>query len=83
MGMNDKLFYKQRPYIYAALAVLALFFARKSRLALISGVILLICSYAVFEMRKKYQEKQALMKRKEKEMAKKTGIVDKIVIDDE
>lgn len=82
MALKDKLFYKQRPYIYAALAMIALFFARKSKLALICGVILLICSYAVFEMRKRYQEKQAAMKRKEEEMAKNSGIGKKIVIDD-
>lgn len=82
MGSNDRLFYKQRPYIYAGLAILALFFARKSKLALASAVVLLICSYLVFEMRKKYQEKQALMKRNEAELAKKTGIVEKIVIDE-
>lgn len=82
MGFKDKLFYKQRPYIYAALAIVALFFARKSKLALVCGVILLVCSYAVFEMRKKYQEKQALMKLKEAEMTKKTGIVEKIIIDE-
>ena len=79
MGIKDKLFYKQRPYIYAALAFIALFFARNSKLALICGVVLLICSYLVFEMRKKYQEKQAMIKRREAEMAKRPGIV---VIDD-
>lgn len=82
MAIKDKLFYKQRPYIYGALAIVALFFARKSKLALVSGVILLICSYLVFEMRRRYQEKQAVMKRKELEMAKKSGLNQKIVIDD-
>lgn len=79
MGTNDKLFYKQRPYIYAGLAFIALFFARNSKLALICGVVLLICSYLVFEMRKKYQEKLAMIKRREAETAKRPGIV---VIDD-
>lgn len=66
MGYKEKLFYKQRPYIYAFLGIGAFAFAQKSKLAFFSGVILLICSYAVFEMRKKYQERQAQIKAMDK-----------------
>ena len=81
MSNNDKLFYKERPYIYAGLAVVALFFARNSNLALICGVILMICSYLVFEMRKQFREKQAILKRKQAEMAKRSEVNGRVVVD--
>lgn len=74
MTIKEKLFYKQRPYIYALLGIFAFAFAKKSKLALISGVILLVCSYIVFEMRRRYQEKQIILKSKEKTLAKSSEI---------
>ncbi len=81
MGFKEKIFYKQRPYIYGFLGILAFAFARKSKLALLCGVVLLVCSYLVFEMRKKYQARQALIKAKEKNLAESNGIA-KITIDE-
>ena len=81
MAFKDKIFYKQRPYIYAFLGILTFSFAKKSKLALVCGVILLFCSHLVFRMRKKYQERLALIKAKEKSLADAYG-VSKIVIDD-
>lgn len=81
MAAKDKLFYKQRPYIYAFLGIVAFAFARRSKLAFLCGVVLLICSYAVFEMRRVYQEKQALLKSKAKSEENKLA-VQKIVIDE-
>lgn len=66
MGYKDKLFYKQRPYIYAFLGVIGFAFAKKSKLAFFSGLTLIVCSFIIFEMRRKYQEKQALLKKDQK-----------------
>lgn len=80
--MNNKLFYKQRPYIYAFIGIVAFAFASDSKLAFFSGLVLLSCSYFVFEMRKKYQEN--LLKNKNKNISsdRKVDKKDYIVIDD-
>ena len=59
---RNKLFYKQRPYIYGFLGVIAFAYAKQSKLAFISGVVLLLCSFVVFEMRRRYRENQDKIK---------------------
>jgi hypothetical protein len=54
---HDKFLYKQRPYIYALIGIGALAFAKDSKLYFVSGLILIICAYLIFMMRKRFQER--------------------------
>lgn len=55
---RNKMFYNQRPYIYAVLGIIGLLFSKQSKLAGICGLILLACAYIVYEMRKSNQKIQ-------------------------
>lgn len=62
MSQNkNKIFYKQRPYIYVFIAAFSIIFAiaTKSKLAFLSGLILITCTYVVLELRSAYQKKQS------------------------
>ena len=50
------MFYQQRPYIYAFLGIFSLILANGSRIAQVSGVVMLLCAAYVYFMRSKHQE---------------------------
>ena len=54
------MFYKQRPYIYVGIGVVSLIVYRQfhSKIALISGFILIICGALVYLFRKSHQEQR-------------------------
>lgn len=55
---KDRIFYKQRPYIYMAIAVIGFFLSQRSKLAFVCGLVLVICGFIILELRNRYQEKQ-------------------------
>ena len=75
--MNNRLFYEQRPYIYAAIAIVAFVFARDSKIGVISGWILLGCSVLTLALR------FANRKRQEEMLSKHGKLSEKIVKDKE
>jgi hypothetical protein len=48
--------YRLRPYIYLVIGVIGLILGKDSKLALVSGLVLVGCGIAVIFMRKSYQE---------------------------
>ena len=68
---GNKFLYKQRAYIYAALAVIAFAFAKQSKIAFFSGMVLLVCSYVVFELRSNYQKRQQELAKKHENLTEK------------
>ena len=64
MSDKNKLFYNERPYIYAFLGIVGFAFAKQSKLALVCGLVLLACSFIVFKLRKRYQIRQAELLKK-------------------
>lgn len=50
------MFYQQRPYIYAFLGFFSLILAKGSRIAIISGIVLLLCAAYVYYMRSAHQD---------------------------
>ena len=62
--MDNKLFYEQRPYIYAAIAAISFIFAKNSKIGMISGFILLGCSALTLLLRFVNRKRQEEMLRK-------------------
>jgi hypothetical protein len=59
-GANmDSLFYESLPFLYVTLGVYAILFQFSSKLAISSGVILLLCATRVFQMRIKNRKAAA------------------------
>jgi hypothetical protein len=75
--MDNKLFYEQRPYIYAGIAVVAFVFAKGSKLGLISGWILLGCAVLTLFMRFTNRKRQV------ETLKKHNALTEKIIRDKE
>lgn len=58
MANQDRFLYKYRPTIYVVVALIAFYFAKNSKIAIISGLVLLFCGLIIYIMRKSYQENQ-------------------------
>ena len=71
MKKNDRLFYKQRPYLYVALAILGMYFSNKSKMAMLSAIVLLVCGVIIFAMREAYRERQMMARQKARVQADK------------
>ena len=69
--MNKKLFYEQRPYIYAAIAFASFVFARGSKIGMISGWILLGCSVLTLTLRFTNRKRQEEMLKKHENLTEK------------
>lgn len=64
VNKKDRMFYKQRPYLYVALAILGMYFSNRSKIAMISAIVLLVCGVVIFTMRNAYRERQVYLKQK-------------------
>jgi hypothetical protein len=54
---GDKKLYEQRPFIYMGLGVITLAFGKSSRVALGSGILLILIGCYVYVLRKEYRKK--------------------------
>ncbi len=69
-GKNNKIFYQERPYIYALAGLAVLYFFRQYKVASVSGWILIGCSILVFYMRYSYRMQQQELTDKNKKYTK-------------
>ena len=61
---QNRPFYEERPYIYIILSIICFSFAKKSDIALYSGIILLACGIYIILLRKSYQDQNDKIARK-------------------
>lgn len=61
---ENKFFYEERPYIYAVVGLIALFFSKHSKLALISGLVLVLCAALILFLRKMHRSRMGKLKKK-------------------
>ena len=64
------MFYEQRPVIYAVAGVIGLLYARQSKLALVSGLVLLVCAGLVYYARKANRERNDIAQAGHDELSK-------------
>jgi pyrimidine operon attenuation protein/uracil phosphoribosyltransferase len=66
------MFYKQRPYIYAGIGAFGLYFGRQfnSKLAVLSGLVLVACGLIIFFMRKDHQAEKEKLSVKHTQLSK-------------
>ena len=61
MNAYDKFLYEERPYIYGLMGVLAIYFSDKSKLALVSGFVLIACAVVILLLRREHRERNKIL----------------------